>query len=219
MARATHESDNPPGKTRQEAGALLSRRSFIAITGGGIAIGAAIYAGIKLMDNGPGEEEVSSVPKPVELSAEATVEEKIRIIAKALSDGRKVADVSVAIDYDIIYSGNTSNRPDGIKNPLILGKDSYGYTTYDDATGKASVLVAPQGGTLEPTAYEPDTEKAGRPEPKPRIVSVDISPVYYESEVYTESGRYYVTAIGEQPGLLPDGADVVRAGAPISIGK
>ncbi|HTE22395.1 MAG TPA: hypothetical protein VK674_05135 [Candidatus Limnocylindria bacterium] len=110
------------------------------------------------------------------------------------------------------------NHPDGIRSPLILGENTYGYTVYDQ-TGEASVFIAPEGGTLMEAPYGPAMEQAGQPEPNPHNATVDISPVYYESEAYGESGRFYVTAIGQEPGRIAGDVDVMRAGEPLSVGK
>ncbi len=214
---------NESGEGRPESGAGLSRRQFLAaLVGGGAAVGAATYVGVRIFrDDGHDEGEAGSTPRPVELSAEATAAEKAEIIADALTAGRKVTGVDVAVDYEILYPQDGGlDHPDGIRSPFILGEGIYGYNVYNQDTGEVSVFITPEGGTLMEAPYGPAMEQSGQPEPNPHNATVDISPVYYESETaYGYSGRLYVTAIGQEPGPIPQELGVMRAGEPISAGE
>lgn len=189
-----------------------------------LAVAIAPLAIAAACANGPQSEaeptSTTSVPV-IELSTEdeSSPEQLAQSITDGLNDEAVVEGVMVAYDHVLAYPDRKiEERPDGVCNPFVLGEGVYGYSMYDDETGKVEVLIAPAGATL--TQVSPDQERIPEPDRpiNPRIEEATISSVYYESSSY-EHGRYYVTAIDQQPGFVEQGAEIEWAGCPMQIGK
>lgn len=211
--RSTEANDGGRG---QET--ILSRRNFLIGLGGlsvVAATGTAAY--LALRNNGRNE---SSKVEPVKLPAEATPQEKTAIITNALNEGRSVADVEIAVGYTVNHrfqdptTGTASQNGynAGILNPLVLGKHTYGYTTYDQATGRARVSVVQENSPLTVTG-RPEPYDPNAPVTTPHIGAAEVSRVYYERN---DKSRFYFTAMDRQPGSVAYGdPEPIRVGEPL----